>query len=719
MTDDDFRTIMEPLARRFFGEPNHAQSTKTELRFGSNGSKSVDLQHGVWHDHEEGVGGGVLDLVERMTGLHGQERLEWLESNGFMSPRSDRYDRPPRNRIEKIYDYRDESGHILFQVVRLHPKTFRQRRPDPDLPDEWRWNIQGIRQAPYRLPELIEAIRAKRIVFIVEGEKDVDRLWEIGIAATCNAGGAGKWRPEFSQFFVGADVIVIPDNDPQQVNKETGEPMFHPDGRPKLPGQDHARVVCNALAGSAQRVRYLDLAQFWTDMPEKGDVSDWLDRGGGGAEPLMALAERAAQWLRVASSRSKPKPPPGDRPPWFAELRRDDRGRVIPDLANVLIALREEQQLKLAMGFNEMLQHSIVMAEWPHASRALAGEPAPHETTDDDIARLQEWLQRMGVPRIGREIVGQAVEVFARERRFHPVREWLDSLNWDGARRDDRWLFTYFGAEAADDDAIEYVRSIGAKFLIAMVARIFEPGCQADYMLVLEGDQGILKSAACRALAGEWFSDSLPDDITSKDARQHLRGKWLCEVSELAAFLKTEMESLKAFITRREERYRPPFGRHDVMEKRQCLFIGTTNQELWIKDQTGGRRFWPIRCTTIDVEGLREARDQLFAEAVHRYRQGERWWPTAQEEAKFFKRQQEKRQEDDPWFPTIKTHLDTNLLPQTTVSELARSALGFIGDSRIGTAEQRRIAGILKDLGWRQERTNHGRFYVRPSLVTE
>jgi predicted P-loop ATPase len=411
-----------------------------------------------------------------------------------------------------------------------------------------------------------------------------------------------------------------------------------------------------------------------------------------------------------------PAPPPGGWPPWLGRLRRDDRGRVIPDLANVLIALRNEEKLLAACGFDEMLQHSIVQREWPRAPDADPVQPPPHETNDDDITRIQEWLQFMGMPRVGREIVGQAIEAFARERRFHPVRDWLDGLVWDGSSRLDRWLFSYFGAAAEDNDAIEYVAAIGRMFLIAMVARVFEPGCQADYMLVLEGDQGILKSSACRALAGAWFSDSLPETIQSKDARQHLRGKWLVEVSELAAFSKADTEALKAFITRREERYRPPFGRHDVAEKRQCLFIGTTNQDMYIKDQTGGRRFWPVKCTAIDVAGLALVREQLFAEAVVRFRRGERWWPTAEDERKFFKPQQEKRLEDDPWLPVVSEWLRLRTETSFTVSQIARECLGFDGNSRIGTVEARRITNILRDLGWAQERTMHGRFYVRPPL---
>jgi predicted P-loop ATPase len=224
-----------------------------------------------------------------------------------------------------------------------------------------------------------------------------------------------------------------------------------------------------------------------------------------------------------------------------------------------------------------------------------------------------------------------------------------------------------------------------------------------------------LKSSACRALAGDWFSDSLPENISSKDARQHLRGKWLVEVSELAAFSKTEVEALKAFITRREERYRPPFGRHDVIEPRQCVFVGTTNQDAYIKDPTGGRRFWPVRCTEVDDKGLAGVREQLFAEAVVRFKAGDRHWPTAADETKYFKPQQERRQEDDPWTAPMARWLDETPIATVTVGQIARDVLGFDGVSRVGPAEQRRIANILKDLDWTMVRTKKTRAYHRPS----
>jgi hypothetical protein len=276
----DFSGIMEPVARALLGEPNRKLSNTRELRWGSHGSFCVDLQKGVWSDHETRQGGGVLDLITREKGLNGQDRYKWLEDHGFLSPSS----KPSgdRRRIVATYDYLDENGILLFQVCRFDPKDFRQRRPDPNKPGEWIWSVKGLRQVPYRLPELSEKIALEQLVFIVEGERDVDRLWSIGVPATCNAGGAGKWKPEHSEHFERADVVIIPDGDP--------------------PGQDHAEAVAFALGTIAKRVRVLDLATAWPAMPPKGDISDWLDSGGS-AEALYALVEAPPTWSpRVVGS---------------------------------------------------------------------------------------------------------------------------------------------------------------------------------------------------------------------------------------------------------------------------------------------------------------------------------------------------------------------------------------------------------------------------------
>ena len=167
---------------------------------------------------------------------------------------------------------------------------------------------------------------------------------------------------------------------------------------------------------------------------------------------------------------------------------------------------------------------------------------------DVDVTQVQEWLQRAGIPKIGSTALHDAIELRAREKSFHPVRDYLEDVAWDRTARLYTWLSVYLGAEPN-----AYSSAIGRMFIISMVARIFQPGCKVDYMLVFEGPQGVMKSSACATIAGEWFSDS--SDIHNKDASQHLRGKWLIEVGEMSALGKAETEQLKAFLTRTTERF--------------------------------------------------------------------------------------------------------------------------------------------------------------------
>lgn len=259
---------IEEVAKRLLGEPNRALSTRAQLRFGRNGSVAVELdgnKRGQRFDHENKLGGGALDLVRRCTGLSGRAAAEWA-ATGF-GVAAEQPLRPRRRRIAAAYDYRDETGVLLFQVVRYAPKTFRQRRPDGN--GGWSWRVRGIRQVPYRLPELCAAGDAP--VFVVEGEKDADRLASLGFVATCNAGGANKWPDALNRYFQGCAVCILPDNDDA--------------------GRAHAQKVAAALHRIADNLRVVTLP----DLPPGGDVSDWLAAGGDG-ERLIELWQAASPW---------------------------------------------------------------------------------------------------------------------------------------------------------------------------------------------------------------------------------------------------------------------------------------------------------------------------------------------------------------------------------------------------------------------------------------
>jgi putative DNA primase/helicase len=277
----DLTRHIDAIARRILGEPNKNLSTRSQLRFGSNGSIAVEITGkgaGEWYDHEERVGGGPWKFLRLKGGLADADIPAWLECELGIAQANGHDRSSSKQHIVKTYDYHDERGALLFQVVRMGPKkTFFQRAPDGK--GGWRRDkdgeltMQGVRTAPYRLPDLSDARTNGNghpwRVFIVEGEKDADRLrTDWGLTATTNPGGAGKWRGEYNLYFAGADVVIIPDNDEA--------------------GRKHAHHVAANLAPVAASVRILELQ----GLPEKGDVSDWIEDGGtqSDLETLVELA---------------------------------------------------------------------------------------------------------------------------------------------------------------------------------------------------------------------------------------------------------------------------------------------------------------------------------------------------------------------------------------------------------------------------------------------
>jgi predicted P-loop ATPase len=383
--------------------------------------------------------------------------------------------------------------------------------------------------------------------------------------------------------------------------------------------------------------------------------------------------------------------------PWLADCQCGGKGQPLSNLANILVALRNDPMLRDLFAYDQMLQAPILLKPLP--GKQLDNFEV-RQVTDVDVTYLQEQLQRAGLKNISKDATHQAVDARAQDCAFHPVRDYLDGLKWDGKTRINNWLVTYLGAEAND-----YSEAVGRMFLVSMVARIFDPGCKADHVLILEGPQGELKSTACSILGGQWFSDGLPDIREGKDAAQHLRGKWLIEIAEMHAISRVDSTHLKAFITRDTDRYRPSYGRREIVHRRQCIFVGTTNKEVYLKDETGGRRFWPVTTGAINIEALRRDRHQLFAEAVRYYRGGTQWWPERDFEREVIALEQEARYEADVWEEKIAAYLADK--ERATIGQVAAEAL-LIDTARISTTDQNRIRGAMVHLGWRRAPRGHG-----------
>ena len=335
-------------------------------------------------------------------------------------------------------------------------------------------------------------------------------------------------------------------------------------------------------------------------------------------------------------------------------------GRILPILANAIAAFRHAPEWGGVLAFNEFGYGTVALKPAPW------GVVPKGEWTDHEDRLAAEWLQKQGVL-VSVEVAGQAVQTAARDRPFHPVKTYLQGLQWDGVERIASWLSTYLGAEDT-----EYSRAVGSRWLISAIARIFRPGAKADCCLILEGPQGIRKSTALRTLAGDYFTDELAD-LGSKDAAMQIRGVWIIELSELDSLSHSEVARIKAFMSRTTDRFRPPYGMRLVESPRQCIFAGTVNHSTYLRDETGGRRFWPIACGRIDVDALARDRDQLWAEAKARFESGAVWWLETADLVQMASDQQIDRYEGDPWEEVIGPWVESRT--SVSISEVLEKCL--------------------------------------------
>lgn len=347
----------------------------------------------------------------------------------------------------------------------------------------------------------------------------------------------------------------------------------------------------------------------------------------------------------------------GDYDDSWIEKLEVEKGQVVSSIDNIVLILENDPKLKGIYAYNEFDHIEIATSSMPWRRVSVELDKS---LRDSDDSNLRHYLER-NYKITGKEKIRDAIKVVANRNTFHPVREYLESCKWDGVERVDTLLIDYLGAEDC-----EYVRTVTHKTLVAAVARVYEPGCKFDYMLTLSGAQGIGKSTLFDRLGGNWFSDSLTS-VTGKESYEQLQGVWIMEMGELSALKKSEVEATKLFLSKREDRYRRAYGERVEQFPRQNIFIGTTNEKQFLRDDTGARRFWVVDLVNKAEHNLFEELDKdtvakIWAEAKIYYDLGEdlKLDKATEEEARAI---QDAHGEDSPKLGMITQYLDT-LLPK-------------------------------------------------------
>ncbi|MGD1095116.1 MAG: VapE domain-containing protein [Bryobacteraceae bacterium] len=635
------------------------------LHQGKRDSFAVNPKTGEWYCHSDcRRGGSMIDFEMELTGKPFREAAKAVRSL------VGRPELKQTRRIVATYPYVDETGRLLFECVRFDPKGFSQRQPDGI--GGWIPNIQGVRRVLFRLPDLKDA----DLVLVVEGEKDALKLVDLGYIATCNPMGAGKWRPEYSEQLAGKNVVIFPDNDE--------------------PGEAHALRVAQSLGARAASVRI-------ARVPIGKDPSDWI-AAGATREDFDKAIEAA---VIPSTDDTSPVGASFESADWHSYLLLNDRRAPRALLANAITALRMAPEWDGVLGFNEFSMTTVALKNppWPDAR-------AEGEWTDHEDRLTADWLQHQDIY-VSVEIAGLAVQTVAKDRSYHPVRQKLDALKWDGNGRIDGWLSLYLGVEPTD-----YAAAVGARWLISAVARIYSPGAKADCALILEGDQGLMKSTALRTLAAPWFTDDI-EDLGSKDAAMQTRGVWVIEIAELDSMSRGEVSKIKGFISRTTDRFRPPYGKRVIESPRQCVFAGSVNHSNYLRDETGGRRFWPVACTRILIDDLARDRDQLWAEAVVRYRAGENWWIDTPELNSAAELEQADRYEGDAWDSSIERWVEDRR--SASVEEVLEQCL-LKAKALWTQVDKNRIARCFRAMGWERYKAGSRRsrqWRYRPRSVSQ
>jgi putative DNA primase/helicase len=629
-----------------------------------------------------------------------------------------------------------------------------------------RWHFkQWDDPRPLYVPATLLSGDSSLPVVIVEGEKCAEaghKLLGHEFRFVSWPGGGKAWAKARWGWLLGRTVYLWPDADAkrQRLSREEREAGVDAQSKPlqpleRQPGwQTMVGIGSHLMADQGCTV-------YMCKIPAPGDVSDGWDiadaiEQGWDAATVRGFIRGAYEFVPpddAVRAKAAALPPLGSAgagqeddlsQAWRIKLLTSKSGATVAVRENVVLALDGIPdkgipgiaEVQGVIAYNEFTNDIVKLKDTPW------GTPAGTWDEVDELL-MGEWLVREHwLPPMPRGTLEEGMRMVAYRHRYHPVREYLAGLEWDGEPRLATWLRRCCLEEDEFDDRDplqQFLARAGTWFLMGMCTRVMEPvklggetrqgpGTKFDYMLILEGAQGLGKSTLFRVLAGEWFADT-GLVLGDKDSYQQLQGRWLYEMGELDAMGKADITKVKGYLASTNDYYRGSFDKRASDHPRQVVFGGTTNEDHYLADSSGNRRFWPVRVTRqVDLKWLRENRDQLFAEAVQRVLAGKRMHPTPDEERELFVPQQKQRAVEgaiesavnrflnEP--PTSHGREDGTLLQEVTLVELLGKV--GIGLEKLGPGRfhEKQAAAALRGMGWveaRSSRPGRPRVYKRPS----
>lgn len=490
------------------------------------------------------------------------------------------------------------------------------------------------------------------IIYVVEGEKCVDAMGLMGLPSVTSAHGAGSARKSDWTPLKGRKIDIIPDNDG--------------------PGKKYAEEVLTVLEEIDCSIRIL--SPYPPEATKGFDVADWL-----GKESPEVIKEKILATEECEKEKEKET-----IENWEEDLMRNEKGNLKQNTYNLLLIIENDPDFE-DIRFDEFTKTTFIN-----------GEKSETPSLVRLAAKVEKKYSLPGA--LTERTLAPLCETVGKKRPFHPIRDWLDDLSWDGVPRLDQFLERYYGAKDS-----EYSRAVSRNFMIGAVARIYKPGCKLDNMVVLEGGQGLNKSSSLKALFGEEFASEVKASPDSKDFEQALQGMWCLEFAELDSLQKSDITRIKMQLSTQADWIRLPYKPNYQSFPRQSIFVGTTNDDGYLKDPTGSRRFWPVKCTQeVNIAGIRLEREQLFAEAVTRLKKGEKWWevpPGAEEE-------QDLRYQHDVWEEYILPFLCGK--GEITMAEIFGEECLNTKKYQSDRSMQIRVGNILKRHGWEKKRVRIG-----------